>query len=114
VPGVTKLLQGDRTDYGLIPVAEEARDDGIRGSRQLRTRCTTSNLNPNTMTTPRPKNTMRGMVAGMLLLSGIVLGLLVGLGIGALVGATAVFLCVGLGLGFAAGMAAVIVRFRDL
>ena len=28
VPGVTKLLQGGRTDYGLIPVAGGARDDG--------------------------------------------------------------------------------------
>lgn len=57
---------------------------------------------------------MRGMAAGMLLLSGIVLGALIGLAIGALVGATAPLLGVGLFLGFAGGMAAVIVRFRDL
>ncbi|HZO35909.1 MAG TPA: hypothetical protein VFB41_03420 [Solirubrobacteraceae bacterium] len=66
------------------------------------------------MTTPRPQNTTRGMAAGMLLLSGIVLGVLVGLGVGALIGAKALCLGAGLLLGFGAGMAAVIVRFRDL
>jgi len=66
------------------------------------------------MTTPRPQNTMRGMAAGMLLLSGIVLGALVGIGVGALVGSMAIPVCVGLLLGFVGGMAAVIVRFRDL
>jgi hypothetical protein len=54
------------------------------------------------------------MVAGMLLLSGIVLGGLIGAGIGALVGAFAPLLVVGIFVGFVGGTAAVIVRFRDL
>jgi len=67
------------------------------------------------MSTPeRPPNTTRGMAAGMLLLSGIVLGALVGGGIGALVGAVGPLLAVGIFAGFAGGTAAVIVRFRDL
>ena len=56
----------------------------------------------------------RGIVAGTLLLSGVVLGALVGGGIGALVGAFGPLLAVGLFLGFAGGTTAVIVRFRDL
>lgn len=66
------------------------------------------------MNEPRRQSTMRGLAAGTLLLSGIVLGALVGLGIGALVGAAAPLLGVGVLLGFVAGIAAVIVRFRDL
>jgi F0F1-type ATP synthase assembly protein I len=71
---------------------------------------------PNVPSQPQPDrpSTARGMIAGTLLLSGIVLGALVGLAVGALVGATGI--CIGLGLfvGFIAGTAAVIVRFRDL
>jgi hypothetical protein len=54
------------------------------------------------------------MVAGTLLLSGVVLGGLVGGGIGALVGAFGPLLGLGIFLGFVGGTAAVIVRFRDL
>jgi hypothetical protein len=54
------------------------------------------------------------MVAGTLLLSGVVLGGLVGGGIGSLVGAFGPLLGVGIFLGFVGGTAAVIVRFRDL
>jgi hypothetical protein len=66
------------------------------------------------MTTPPPKNTTRGMAAGMLLLSGVVLGALVGGALGALAGAFGPLLGAGIFLGFAGGTAAVIVRFRDL
>jgi hypothetical protein len=54
------------------------------------------------------------MVAGTLLLSGVVLGGLIGGGIGALVGAFGPLLALGIFLGFAGGTTAVIVRFRDL
>ena len=64
--------------------------------------------------TSRPPNTARGMVAGTLLLSGVVLGGLVGGGIGALVGAFGPLLGLGIFLGFVGGTAAVIVRFKDL
>jgi F0F1-type ATP synthase assembly protein I len=60
------------------------------------------------------KSPARGMVAGTLLLSGVLLGALIGGGLGALVGAFGPLLAVGLFLGFAGGTAAVIVRFRDL
>ena len=58
--------------------------------------------------------TTRGIVAGTLLLSGVVLGGLAGGVLGALVGAFGPLLALGLFLGFAGGTAAVIVRFRDL
>jgi hypothetical protein len=65
--------------------------------------------------TPRPeKPTARGMVAGTLLLSGVVLGGLIGGALGALVGALGPLLALGLFAGFVAGTAAVIIRFRDL
>ena len=54
------------------------------------------------------------MVAGTLLLSGVVLGALIGAGIGAAVGALGPLLGAGVFLGFVGGTAAVIVRFRDL
>jgi F0F1-type ATP synthase assembly protein I len=65
-------------------------------------------------TTEQGKSPSRGMVAGTLLLSGVLLGALIGGVIGALVGAFGPLLAVGLFLGFAGGTAAVIVRFRDL
>jgi hypothetical protein len=64
--------------------------------------------------TQRDKAPARGMVAGTLLLGGVVLGALIGGAVGALVGAFGPLLAVGLFLGFAGGTAAVIVRFRDL
>ena len=65
--------------------------------------------------TTRPdKAPARGMVAGTLLLSGVLLGGLIGGVLGALVGAFGPLLAVGLFFGFAGGTAAVIVRFRDL
>ena len=68
----------------------------------------------NEPTTPPGKPTTRGIVAGTLLLSGVVLGGLAGGVLGALVGAFGPLLALGLFLGFAGGTAAVIVRFRDL
>jgi hypothetical protein len=65
-------------------------------------------------TTQPDKAPARGMVAGTLLLSGVLLGALVGGGLGALVGAFGPLLAFGLFLGFVGGTAAVIVRFRDL
>jgi F0F1-type ATP synthase assembly protein I len=64
--------------------------------------------------TPPAKSPARGIVAGTLLLSGVVLGALIGAGVGALVGAFGPLLAVVLFLGFAGGTAGVIVRFRDL
>jgi F0F1-type ATP synthase assembly protein I len=66
------------------------------------------------VTRPQDKSPARGMVAGTLLLSGVLLGALAGGLIGVLVGAFGPLLAVGLFLGFAGGTAAVIVRFRDL
>jgi len=68
----------------------------------------------NDPTTQPGKPTARGIVAGTLLLSGVVLGALAGGALGALVGAFGPLLALGLFLGFAGGTAAVIVRFRDL
>jgi len=66
------------------------------------------------MTPPQPRNTARGMVAGSLMLGGIVLGGAIGGGIGALVGALGPLLGLGIFLGLVGGTAAVIVRFKDL
>src|SRR4051794_18291173 len=60
--------------------------------------------------TQRDRSPARGMVAGMLLLSGVVLGALIGAAVGALVGAFGPLLAIGLFLGFVGGTAAVIVR----
>jgi hypothetical protein len=65
-------------------------------------------------TTQPEKAPARGIVAGTLLLGGVVLGALIGAGAGALVGAFGPLLALGLFLGFAGGTAAVIVRFRDI
>jgi hypothetical protein len=65
-------------------------------------------------TTQPDRSPARGMVAGTLLLSGVVAGALIGGVAWALVGAFGPLLAAGLFLGFAGGTAAVIVRFRDL
>jgi hypothetical protein len=56
----------------------------------------------------------RGAVAGLTILTAMLLGLAVCGGLGALVGATGLGLIVGAFVGLAGGTAAVIVRFRDL
>jgi hypothetical protein len=71
------------------------------------------------MTEPRTPSgdrapTMRGAVAGSLLVATIVLCAAVGFGLGALVGATVLLGLVGLFAGVAIGIALVIRRFGDL
>ena len=58
--------------------------------------------------------TMRGAVAGRLLVATIVLGAAVGFGLGALVGATVPLGLAGLFAGVAVGIVLVIRRFGDL
>jgi F0F1-type ATP synthase assembly protein I len=58
--------------------------------------------------------TMRGAVAGSLLVATIVLGAAVGFGLGALVGAPVPLGLVGLFCGVAAGIVLVIRRFGDI
>ena len=58
--------------------------------------------------------TMRGAVAGSLLVATIVLGAAVGFGLGALVGATVPLGLAGLFAGVAVGIVLVIRRFGDL
>ena len=67
-----------------------------------------------TMTATPPKPTMRGSVAGTMLVSTIILCALVGYGIGALVGAPVALGLLGLFVGPVAGIALVRSRFRDL
>ena len=66
------------------------------------------------MTDTPPKPTMRGAVAGTMLVSTIVLFALVGYGIGVLVGAPVALGLLGLCAGPVAGIALVRSRFRDL
>jgi hypothetical protein len=71
------------------------------------------------MTEPRPTRgerppTMRGAVAGSLLVATIVLCAAVGFGVGALVGAAVPLGLVGLFAGVALGIVLVIRRFGDL
>jgi hypothetical protein len=58
--------------------------------------------------------TMRGAVAGSLLVATIVLGAAVGFGLGALVGATVLLGLVGLFAGVVLGIVLVIRRFGDI
>jgi hypothetical protein len=68
---------------------------------------------PRTPSGDRPP-TMRGAVAGSLLVATIVLCAAVGFGLGALVGATVALGLVGLFAGVALGIVLVIRRFGDL
>jgi hypothetical protein len=68
---------------------------------------------PRTPSPDRPP-TMRGAVAGSLLVATIVLCAAVGFGVGALVGATVALGLVGLFAGVALGIVLVIRRFGDL
>jgi F0F1-type ATP synthase assembly protein I len=63
---------------------------------------------------PRRPATMRGAVAGSLLVATIVLGAAVGFGLGALVGASVPLGLVGLFAGVALGIVLVIRRFGDI
>lgn len=63
---------------------------------------------------PRRKGDARGLEAGMMLLSAIVVCTALGAGAGALIGATAPLLLIGLFAGFVVGIVTVARRFRDL
>ena len=67
-----------------------------------------------TMTETPPKPTMRGSVAGTMIVATIVLCAAIGFGIGALVGAPVALGLLGLFVGPVAGTALVRSRFRDL
>jgi hypothetical protein len=66
------------------------------------------------MTEPPGKPTMRGAVAGSMLLASIVLCAAIGAGIGALLGAAAPLGLLGFFVGLLAGFALVRSRFGDL
>lgn len=66
------------------------------------------------MSDPPTKPTMRGSVAGSMLVAAIILCALAGYGIGALVGAPVALGLLGLFVGPVAGIALVRSRFRDL
>ena len=66
------------------------------------------------MSPPRKPPVNRGIVAGSLLVTPMILGAAAGYGIGSAVGATALLVILGLFAGLAAGFALVISRFRDL
>lgn len=64
---------------------------------------------------PAPKQPpARGAVAGMTIVTAMVLGLAVFGGLGALIGVSGLGLIIGAFVGLAGGTVAVIVRFRDL
>ncbi len=66
------------------------------------------------MTAPQRKPPARGAVAGIMLLSALVLCGALGALVGALVGGFVIFLIVGIFAGFALGIVAVRARFPDL
>lgn len=66
------------------------------------------------MTGPERKPLARGAVAGLMLLSSLLLCGTVGGVIGALTGALGIFLIAGVFVGFVVGIAAVRARFPDL
>lgn len=63
---------------------------------------------------PERKPLARGAVAGLMLLSSLLLFGLIGGIVGALTGAVGIFLAVGIFIGFVAGVMAVRARFPDL
>lgn len=66
------------------------------------------------MTAPERKPLARGAVAGLMLLSSLLLCGAVGGLVGALTGAVGIFLIIGVFAGFVVGIAAVRARFPDL
>lgn len=69
---------------------------------------------PEAMTAPERKPTSRGAVAGMMMLSALVMFGLIGGLVGALTGALGIFLALGIFVGFVVGIATVRARFPDL
>jgi len=66
------------------------------------------------MTTPERKPLARGAVAGLMLLSSLLLCGALGAVVGAVTGAVGIFLALGIFVGFAVGIVAVRARFPDL
>jgi len=66
------------------------------------------------MTAPERKPIARGAVAGLMLLSALLLCGAIGGVVGAFVGSVGIFLALGIFVGFVAGVAAVRARFPDL
>lgn len=66
------------------------------------------------MTAPERKPIARGAVAGLMLLSSLLLCGVIGAAVGALTGAVGLFLALGIFIGFIVGIAAVRARFPDL
>ena len=66
------------------------------------------------MTAPERKPIARGAVAGIMLLSALVMFGLIGALVGALTGALGIFLALGILVGFVVGIATVRARFPDL
>ena len=69
---------------------------------------------PSAVTAPDNKPVARGAVAGLMLLSSILLCGVIGAIVGAVAGAVGIFLAVGIFIGFVAGIVAVRARFPDL
>jgi hypothetical protein len=69
---------------------------------------------PSTLTAPERKPLARGAVAGLMLLSSLLLCGALGAIAGAVTGAVGIFLALGIFIGFAVGIAAVRARFPDL
>lgn len=69
---------------------------------------------PSTVTPPEHKPLARGAVAGLMLLSSLLLCGVLGAIVGAVTGALGIFLVLGILIGFAVGIAAVRARFPDL
>jgi hypothetical protein len=69
---------------------------------------------PRAVTAPERKPLARGAVAGLMLLSSLLLCGVLGAIVGAVTGALGIFLALGIFIGFAVGIAAVRARFPDL
>ena len=69
---------------------------------------------PRAVTAPERKPLARGAVAGLMLLSSLLLCGALGAVVGAVTGAVGIFLALGIFVGFVVGIAAVRARFPDL
>jgi hypothetical protein len=71
-------------------------------------------IQPSTVTAPEHKPLARGAVAGLMLLSSLLLCGVLGAIVGAVTGMLGIFLALGIFIGFVVGIAAVRARFPDL
>lgn len=122
VPAVTKLLQSSHKRYA----ARASRPD-LRSSRASCAALLSVGFaafrafvpapaptHPAPMNAPERKSLARGAVAGLMLLSSLLLCGLLGALVGALTGAVGICLALGIFIGFVVGVAAVRARFPDL